>query len=94
MLALSYSLAIIFLMSYFFSFQPMIGSADWLDQREKLYSERNRRIEDVCNGHLNIHKSQSQGTSFWFDLPPHLTICMHAKVKNCTLLGIPSFLRS
>ena len=69
-------------MSNFYVFQPMIGSADWLAQREKIYAERNRRMEDVCKGHLNIHRSQSQGTSFWFDIPHHLAICMHAKVGN------------
>ena len=63
----------------------MIGTAEWFVERENIYRERNKRIEDVCKNLLKynppLFKSSTQGKSFWFDLPHHLAVCMHPKVR-------------
>ena len=78
----------------------MIGTAEWFAEREEIYRDRNRRIEDVCNNLLkfsdtrpHLYESPTQGNSFWFDLSNHLAVCMHPKVRisyemnmyHCTL---------
>ena len=58
----------------------MIGSAEWIAEREQIYGERTKRIEDVCKSIPHKHKRRNQGSSFWFDLTYNLAICMHSKV--------------
>ena len=67
--------------------KDMIGTAEWFLEREGIYRDRNRRIENVCSNllkfsetGLHLYKSPTQGNSFWFDLSHHLAVCMHPKV--------------
>ena len=66
----------------------MIGSAEWFVERENIYRERNKRIEDACNNLLKhsdtypgLYKSSTPGKNFLFDLSHHLALCMHPKVS-------------
>ena len=72
----------------YFQEEDMVGTAEWFAEREEIYRDRNRRIEDVCNNLLkfsdrspHLYKSPTQGNSFWFDLSHHLAVCMHPKVR-------------
>ena len=64
-----------------------VTSAEWMAQREIIYAERNRRIQEVCKSYslpYNDDKRKLLGEGvFWFDLRNHLSMCMHAKVA-CT----------
>ena len=75
-------------MKFVFQHHHMIGTAEWFVEREKVFRERNRRIEDACNNLLkfsdtgpHLYESPTQGKSFWFDLVHHLAFCMHPKVR-------------
>ena len=50
-------------------------------QREKVYAERNRGLQEVCQSHPDLYQHPSKGNAFWFDLNDHLAVCMHAKVR-------------
>ena len=62
-------------------------------QREEVYAERNRRVQEVCQDHSELYQHPSKGKTFWFDLNDHLAICMHAKVRssNQTDLALNAF---
>ena len=73
----------------------MIGTAEWFVEREHIYKERNRRIDDACNNllkpsntHPRLFKSSTPGNNFWFDLPHHLAVCMHPKVSALYRMAI------
>ena len=56
---------------------------DWVRQREKLYSERRKRVRSVCAKYEDVwQKNYFAGAKFLFDLKNGLAYCRHEKVKN------------
>ena len=50
-------------------------------QRENIYAERNKRIQEVCRGVSDLYESPRMGREMWFDLRHHFAICMHPKAR-------------
>ena len=74
----------------FISLQPDIKtvttSAEWMAQREIIYAERNKRIQEVCKYYSDLYRFPYKADImlrqdvFWYDMRNHLSMCMHAKV--------------
>ena len=58
------------------------GYTSDIAQREEIYKDRNRRIEEVCNKYKTFYKSPAQGEFFLFDLSHNLAVCLNPKVEN------------
>ena len=61
--------------------------SDYMTDREEIYKDRNRRIEEVCKNYKNIYKRPQQGRLFFFDFPHNLAVCLHAKVRISLLIS-------
>ena len=55
-------------------------------QREKIYDDRNKRVQEACQDYEDVKENQTPGKSFSFDLRNNLAICMNTKVRS-TLIG-------
>ena len=69
----------------------MIGTPNWIAEREIIYAERNRRILEACKNYPSVLEPLAMGSGFLFDLKNHLAICMHAKVKIIDLFLLSVF---
>ena len=59
----------------------MVGSTQWMAQREKIYNDKGKRVQGACQDYSDLKKIKTHGKSFSFDLMNHLAICMNANVS-------------
>ena len=58
-------------------------------QREKIYDDRNKRVQEACLDYEDVKDNQTPGKSFSFDLRNNLAICMNPKVSANSVCWFP-----